>query len=53
MTILLARYRRTGDTTTDSVEIQVEGPDYDTALADARARTADGDHLISVQTVQA
>ena len=52
MTTLLARYRRRGDTTAESLEVQVEGTHYDDALAQARARKADSDDLLSVQTLE-
>lgn|GEM_PF-2847680 len=45
---LLARYRPIGDTHTDAVEQTVEAADYEAALAQARARAADGDLLLSV-----
>lgn len=50
---VLARYRRRGDTSADVVEVIVEADSYGQALTQARARTADGDDLISVQTIQA
>lgn len=50
---VLARYRRHGDTSADVVEVLVEADSYGQALIQARARAADGDDLISVQTVQA
>lgn len=51
MTTILARYRRRGDTAAESLDVEVEGADYDDALAQARARKADGDDLLSVQTL--
>ena len=62
MTTILARYRSRGDTTAGSLDVQVKGTDYDDALARARARAlalarararkADGDDLLSVQTLE-
>lgn len=47
---LLARYRRHGDSSAEIVEVIVEGDSYTQAWAAARARTAEGDDLLSVQT---
>jgi hypothetical protein len=52
VTTLLARYRRHGDTTADTIEVQVEGDNYDDALTQARARAVDGDDLLSVLTLE-
>lgn len=49
---LLARYRRHNDTAADTLEVVVEAPDYETAVAEARARVAEGDDLMSVQTLE-
>lgn len=48
MTVVLARYRRHSDSTAEPLEVEVHGATYDEALAEARARTADGDDLLSV-----
>lgn len=50
---LLARYRRHNDTAAEPLEVVVEAASYDDAVAEARARTADGDDLLSVQTLEA
>lgn len=50
---LLARYRRHGDTAADPLELVVEADTYDEAVAQARARAAEGDDLLSVQTLEA
>jgi hypothetical protein len=52
VTTILARYRRHGDTAADPGEVTVEAADYDTALAEARARAVDGDDLLSVLTLE-
>lgn len=48
---LLARYRRHADTDAETLEVTIEAADYEAAVAEARARTAEGDDLLSVQVM--
>lgn len=46
---ITARYRRHGETDADTLEVVIEAANYETALAEARSRAAEGDDLLSVQ----
>ncbi len=49
---LLARYRRHADSDAETLEVVVEAADYETAVVEARSRVAEGDDLLSVQTLE-